>query len=57
MNESRERDLLIFDAEERYKSFLKSFPGLDKRVKQHLVASYLGISPVVLSRVRNKMEG
>jgi CRP-like cAMP-binding protein len=54
--ESREREFLILDAEERYKSFLQSFPGFDKRVKQHLVASYLGITPVALSRIRNKMK-
>lgn len=53
--ETREREFLILDAEERYKSFLKSFPGFDKRVKQQLIASYLGITPVALSRVRNNM--
>lgn len=53
--ESREREFLLLDAEERYKSFLKSFPGYEKRIKQHLIASYLGITPVALSRVRNKM--
>lgn len=53
--ESRERELLLFDAETRYRLFLERFPGLDRRVKQHYIASYLGITPVALSRVRKKM--
>jgi CRP-like cAMP-binding protein len=56
IKESREREFLLLDAEDRYNSFLKSFPGLDKRVKQHLLASYLGITPVALSHLRNKMR-
>jgi len=53
--EQRERELLLLDAEERYKAFLKNYPGLDKRVKQHYIASFLGITPESLSRVRKKM--
>ncbi len=53
--EMREREFLLFDAETRYQSFLNSFPGLEKRVKQHHIASYLGITNVALSRIRRKM--
>jgi len=53
--EAREREFLLFDAEARYKSFLKRYPGLDSRIKQHLIASYIGITPVALSRIRKKM--
>lgn len=53
--EKREREFLLLNAEERYKSFLQEYPGFDKRIKQHLIASYLGITPVALSRVRKKM--
>lgn len=53
--ETREREFLLFDAEERYKSFLKNYPHLEQRVKQHMIASYLGITNVALSRVRKKM--
>lgn len=55
IKESREREFLLFDAEARYQSFLRTFPGLEKRIKQHFIASYLGITPVALSRVRKKM--
>lgn len=53
--ESRERELLIYDAETRYKLFLENFPQLDKRIKQHYIASFLGITPVALSRIRKKL--
>jgi len=39
------------DAKARYQQFLKDYPGLESRVRQYHVASYLGISPVSLSRL------
>lgn len=53
--EKRERDLLLLDAETRYKDFLIEFPGVDQRVKQGIIASYLGIKPETLSRIRRKI--
>ena len=53
--EKRERDLLLLDAETRYKNFLTEFPGMDQRIKQGIIASYLGIKPETLSRIRRKM--
>jgi CRP-like cAMP-binding protein len=55
IKEKRERELLLLDAETRYKIFLEEFPGLDRRVKQHIIASYLGIQPESLSRIRKKI--
>lgn len=54
--EKREREFLLFDAENRYKIFLEEHPTLEERVKQHMIASYLGITPVALSRIRKKMK-
>jgi len=54
IKEKRERDLLLLDAETRYKNFLVEFPGLDQRIKQGIIASYLGIKPETLSRIRRK---
>ena len=39
-------------AMERYNWFLKNYPGLIDQVKHRHVASFLGISPVTLSRLR-----
>ena len=45
---------LTSDAEERYHQFLDTYPTIAQRVPQHMLASYLGISPETLSRVRRK---
>ena len=55
VKEKRERDLLLLDAETRYKNFLEEFPGMDQRIKQGIIASYLGIKPETLSRIRRKI--
>jgi CRP-like cAMP-binding protein len=40
--------------EERYKELLKTHPHIVKRIPQHYIASYLGITSVSLSRIRNR---
>lgn len=55
VKEKRERDLLLLDAETRYKNFLIEFPGMNQRIKQGIIASYLGIKPETLSRIRSKI--
>ena len=55
-NEKRERELLLLDAEERYRSFLEDYGEFENRIKQYVIASYLGITPVSLSRVRKKLN-
>jgi CRP-like cAMP-binding protein len=39
---------------ERYEDLLKNKPEIIKRIPQHYIASFLGITPVSLSRIRNK---
>lgn len=56
IKEKRERDLLLLDAETRYRNFLEEFPGMEKRIKQTIIASYLGIQPESLSRIRKKID-
>ena len=46
----------LLNSVERYKQFLAQYPGLEKRIKQYQLASYLGITPVSLSRIRNKLN-
>ncbi len=40
--------------EERYKELLHEFPEIIRRVPQYYIASYLGITSVSLSRIRNR---
>lgn len=40
--------------QQRYEELLKEFPNIIQRVPQHYIASYLGITPVSLSRIRNR---
>ena len=42
------------NAEERYLSFVQTYPHLSNRLPQTQIASYLGITPEFLSRLRNK---
>jgi CRP-like cAMP-binding protein len=44
-------------AEERYDTFLRLFPGLADRLPQYVVASYVGIKPQFLSRIRAQRAG
>lgn len=40
--------------EQRYKELLKTQPEIIQRVPQHYIASYLGVTSVSLSRIRNR---
>ena len=50
----REARLLLGNAEHRYKWFCKEYPELLERLPQYHIASFLGITPVSLSRLRKK---
>jgi CRP-like cAMP-binding protein len=41
-------------AEELYKNFLDKYPKLVQKIPQYLIASYLGITPEFLSKLRSK---
>jgi CRP-like cAMP-binding protein len=51
----REFELLALDAMGRYRSLLAQHPGLEHRISGRLLASYLGITDVHLSRLRRKL--
>ena len=53
--EKREREFLSENAETRYLNFLESYPDIEQRVPQYQIASYLGITPVALSRIRKAL--
>ena len=52
----RENSFLIKSATERYIDFKKDNPNIEKRVNQKYIASYLGITPVSLSRIRRALK-
>ena len=48
---------LSASAEERYLAFLQTYPSIATRVPQRMLASYLGVSPETVSRIRRKLAG
>lgn len=48
----RETSLVTQSATERYLDLLRHYPGIERRVSQMHIASYLGINPASLSRIR-----
>ena len=50
--ESRFYSTVAHSAETRYLEFLKKYPSIPQRVPQQLIASYLGITPESLSRIK-----
>ena len=44
-------------ADEKYLHLMKTYPHIVQRVPQHMIASYLGISPETLSRLRKQLKG
>jgi CRP-like cAMP-binding protein len=42
-------------AEERYQQLINGCPTIPQRVPQHMMASFLGITPETLSRIRKQM--
>lgn len=49
---SRERHLMSLNPDEAYTKFLNEYPRIAQRIPGYLIASYLGMSPETLSRVR-----
>jgi len=41
--------------EERYAAFISLYPDIAQRVPQHMIASYMGLTPETLSRIRRRI--
>ncbi len=54
--EIKEMRQYTFTAEERYLAFLKAAPELVFHIPQHYIASYIGVSPEALSRIRARIS-
>ncbi|WP_338873586.1 Crp/Fnr family transcriptional regulator [Spirosoma sp. SC4-14] len=48
-------NMIVQDAQKRYLNFLDHYPGLANRVPLSMIASYLGITPSSLSRIRKNI--
>ncbi|SHI30464.1 Crp/Fnr family transcriptional regulator [Aquimarina spongiae] len=46
----------VLDTEQRYIAFLESYPKIAEKAPNYLIASYLGVTPEFLSRVRKKLQ-
>ncbi|HEY0271860.1 MAG TPA: Crp/Fnr family transcriptional regulator [Chitinophaga sp.] len=54
---SIQMDSLYIDTpEQRYLQFLSSFPSLVQRLPQYYIASYVGVKPQSLSRIRKRLS-
>lgn len=50
--EIREVNLVMLEAKEYYKLFQQQYPTLEQQISQYHIASFLGITPTQLSRIR-----
>ena len=48
--------MLSMSVEERYLEFVQTYPAIALQVPQRMLASYLGVSPETLSRVRTHLS-
>ncbi len=49
--------MISMTTEEKYTNLLNTYPNIVQRVPQHMIASYLGLTPETLSRTRRQMVG
>lgn len=52
--EKREVEIVLLEANKRYAIFQREYPQLEQLIPQYHIASYLGITPTQLSRIRAK---
>ena len=54
--EKRVTSTISLSVEERYKELIAHYPDIIQRVPQHMIASYMGLNPETLSRVRKRIR-
>ena len=47
---------ISLNIDERYKDLITHFPDIIQRAPQHMIASYMGLTPETLSRVRRRIS-
>lgn len=55
--QKRVTSIISLPVEERYTDFINLYPQIAQRVPQHMIASYMGLKPETISRVRKKIAG
>jgi len=56
LKELREASLLTLNATDRYLNLKENYPDIESRLKQKHIATYLGIHPVSLSRIKKQLN-
>jgi len=54
--QKRLTSIISSSLEERYANFTSLYPNIIQRVPQHMIASYMGLTPETLSRVRRRIS-
>jgi len=54
-NENRSKELATLTAEQRYKKLIENYPAIIHHVPVQYIASFLGMKPESLSRIRKRM--
>ena len=54
--ERRMTSVISLSLQERYQELTTHYPNIIQRLPQHMVASYMGLTPETLSRVRKKIS-
>lgn len=49
--------LIMQKPADRYQEYQRLHPGLENRIPQHMLATFMGITPVSLSRIRGRKKG
>lgn len=54
--DNRIKNMYLRSPKERYDNIGEVFPNIHMRAPQHMIASYLGITPIHLSRLKNTVK-
>lgn len=52
VSQNRIQATISLSAEDKYQYFMDKFPAIANRIPQHMIASYIGVTPETLTRIR-----
>lgn len=56
LKERRSESLLVDSPEQRYREFQTLFPEVAERARAYMIASYIGVTPEALSRIKARID-